>query len=108
MRISDWSSDVCSSDLLLPQLGVAVDTLGAYLDAHPPAEAITLLEGSWGEGGDHRVWLNRETEWTWDMAYAAEEDFWTLAGGVAWDRHPMLRRILAQIGRASDGDRVVK
>lgn len=84
---------------LLPQHGVAVETLGGYLDAHPPAEAITLLEGSWGEGGDHRVWLNRETEWTWDMAYAAEEDFWTLAAGVAWEAHPMLRRILAQLAR---------
>ncbi len=84
---------------LLPRLGIVVEGLGRYLDAHPPAEAITLLEGSWGEGGDHRVWLNRDTEWTWDMAYAAEEDFWTLAGGVAWEDRPILRRILAQLAR---------
>jgi 1,4-alpha-glucan branching enzyme len=83
----------------LPQAGVAVDTLGGYLDQHPPGEAITLLEGSWGEGGDHRVWLNRDTEWTWDMAYAAEEEFWTLAAGVRWEDRPFLRRVLAQLAR---------
>lgn len=83
----------------LPALGVEVDTLGNYLDRHAPAEAITLLEGSWGEGGDHRVWLNRDAEWTWEMAYAAEEEFWTLAGGVAWEDRPVLQRILAQLAR---------
>ncbi len=96
-----FEGPVFMSEILtvLPQQGISVETLGSYLDAHPPAEAITLLEGSWGEGGDHRVWLNRETEWTWDMAYAAEEDFWTLAAGVAWEAKPMLRRILAQLAR---------
>ncbi|MBI3998000.1 MAG: DUF1957 domain-containing protein [Armatimonadetes bacterium] len=83
----------------LPEAGVVVETLAGYIDRHPSAEAITLLEGSWGEGGDHRVWLNRDTEWTWDMAYAAEEDFWTLASGVAWEDHPVLRRVLAQMAR---------
>ncbi len=85
--------------LRLPSLGVAVETLGHYLDEHAPGEAITLLEGSWGEGGDHRVWLNRDTEWTWDMIYAAEEDFWTLASGVPWEGRPFLQRALAQLAR---------
>src|SRR5207244_3603491 len=34
-----------------------------------------LPEGSWGEGGDHRVWLNRDTEWTWDRVYSAEAEW---------------------------------
>jgi 1,4-alpha-glucan branching enzyme len=83
----------------LPAEGIEVGTLGAYLDQHAPTEAITLLEGSWGEGGDHRVWLNRDTEWTWEMAYAAEEEFWTLAGGIAWEGGPLLRRVMAQLAR---------
>lgn len=37
-------------------------------------ETIQLLEGSWGEGGDHRAWLNRDSEWTWDRLYDAEAD----------------------------------
>jgi 1,4-alpha-glucan branching enzyme len=83
----------------LPDAGIDVQTMGGYLALHPPAEAITLLEGSWGEGGDHRVWLNRDTEWTWDRIYAAEEEFWTLAGGIGWDGQPGLARVMAQLAR---------
>jgi 1,4-alpha-glucan branching enzyme len=83
----------------LPAAAVEPQTLGACVDQHPPVEAITLLEGSWGEGGDHRVWLNRDTEWTWEMAYAAEEEFWTLAGGLRWTGQPVLERVLAQLTR---------
>lgn len=83
----------------LPGEGVGVQTLGGYLDAHPPEEAVTLLEGSWGEGGDHRVWLNRETEWTWDMAYSAEEEFWTMAGSLPWEGDPLRERVMAQLAR---------
>jgi 1,4-alpha-glucan branching enzyme len=79
--------------------GVGVETLGGYLAGQPAAEAITLLEGSWGEGGDHRVWLNRDTEWTWDLLYAAEEEFWTLADGIAWEGRPLLQRAMAQLAR---------
>ena len=35
-------------------------TLGEALDAVPPRATLSLPEGSWGEGGDHRVWLNPE------------------------------------------------
>jgi 1,4-alpha-glucan branching enzyme len=40
-------------------------TAGAFIEAHPPEDHIDLPEGSWGNGGDHRTWLNPETEWTW-------------------------------------------
>jgi 1,4-alpha-glucan branching enzyme len=82
-----------------PDAGITVQTLGGYADLHPPQEAITLLEGSWGEGGDHRVWLNRDTEWTWEMAYTVEEEFWTLVESVAWEGRPLLERVLAQLAR---------
>src|SRR3546814_2979531 len=53
MRISDWSSDVCSSDLLLTALahpGRAVTLSGAPegplpLDPATTAAALTLLDG---------------------------------------------------------------
>lgn len=83
----------------LPDTGVEIDTMSGYLAINPPSEAITLLEGSWGEGGDHRVWLNRNTEWTWEMAYAAEEEFWVLAAGLAWEGRPVLERLTAQLAR---------
>ncbi|MBA4179110.1 MAG: hypothetical protein C0506_00835 [Anaerolinea sp.] len=38
---------------------------GRLVQESPPTETITLPEGSWGSGGDHRTWLNDETAWTW-------------------------------------------
>jgi 1,4-alpha-glucan branching enzyme len=50
-------------------------TLGETLEMVPPTRTVALPEGSWGEGGDHRVWLNRDTEWTWDRVYSAESEW---------------------------------
>ncbi len=83
----------------LPASGVEPESLGGYLDRCPPPEAITLPEGSWGEGGDHRVWLNRDTQWTWEMVYAAEEEFWSIAGDLTWEGNPFLQRVVAQLAR---------
>jgi len=55
--------------------GVPRATLGEALEAVPPRTTLSLPEGSWGEGGDHRVWLNRDTEWTWDRVYSAEAEW---------------------------------
>lgn len=85
--------------LRLPQAGIAPVDCAAYLAAGPPQETITLLEGSWGEGGDHRVWLNRDTEWTWEHVYGAEDEFWTLARQVGGRAADPARRVLAQLAR---------
>src|SRR5438046_6855424 len=73
-------------------------TLGETLEVVPATRTVALPEGSWGEGGDHRVWLNRETEWTWDRIYSAESEWaehLTRARGAEGD----LRRVLAQATR---------
>jgi 1,4-alpha-glucan branching enzyme len=78
--------------------GIPRTTLGETLESVPAARTIALPEGSWGEGGDHRVWLNRETEWTWDRVYSAEAewaDHLVRARGAAGD----LKRVLAQATR---------
>jgi 1,4-alpha-glucan branching enzyme len=78
--------------------GVASMTLGEAVAAFPPRVTVALPEGSWGEGGDHRVWLNPATEWTWDRLYSAESE-WVdlLARGRdgSGERH----RVLAQATR---------
>jgi len=76
--------------------GVTPMTLAEALNAVPPRITISLPEGSWGEGGDHRVWLNPGTEWTWDRLYSAESE-WVdlLAHGGSADR----RRVVAQATR---------
>ncbi len=71
----------------------------SYLERAHPEQIVSLLEGSWGEGGDHRVWLNRETEWTWEMIYAAEDQFWPLARRCRGHGSAVVRRVLAQLVR---------
>ncbi len=84
----------------LRQEGVEAVTAGQYNARSPAKDTTTLLEGSWGEGGDHRVWLNKDTEWTWERVYQAEDEFWTFVAATPWQRSPLLRRIVAQLGRA--------
>ena len=83
----------------LPQARIAPVDCAGYLDTYPPDATTTLLEGSWGEGGDHRVWLNRDTEWTWERVYAAEDEFWTLARQAGAPAADTARRIVSQLAR---------
>lgn len=78
--------------------GVLCRTLGEALDASPPRTTLALPEGSWGEGGDHRVWLNPDTEWTWDRVYSAESEWTSLASQADGD-HRDLRRVVVQATR---------
>jgi 1,4-alpha-glucan branching enzyme len=80
----------------LAAVDVTPVTLGEALERVPPAVTVSLPEGSWGEGGDHRVWLNPDTEWTWDRVYAAETEWIEqVRRGASGDA----RRVLAQATR---------
>lgn len=72
---------------------------GLHLDAAPPATTISLPEGSWGEGGDHLIWLNRETAWTWREVYACEAMMSRLARDYIETPNPKLQQILQQCAR---------
>ena len=78
--------------------GVRAMTLGEAITAVPPQGPLQLPEGSWGEGGDHRVWLNSKTEWTWDRVYSAEQE-WVEQLRQGDGGHPELKRVLAQASR---------
>jgi 1,4-alpha-glucan branching enzyme len=78
--------------------GVTPVTLGEALEAVPPRGTVALPEGSWGEGGDHRVWLNAETEWTWDRVYSAEDEWVSLLGRLETGGADF-RRVVAQASR---------
>jgi 1,4-alpha-glucan branching enzyme len=82
----------------MARAGLPCRTLGETLEAVPPRTTLSLPEGSWGEGGDHRVWLNPDTEWTWDRVYSAETEWAGLT--KAGNHEPRdLRRVLAQATR---------
>jgi 1,4-alpha-glucan branching enzyme len=54
-------------------------TAGAYVEANPPTEAITLPESSWGMAGHHFTWDNVDTHWMWPIVHAAEDRMESLA-----------------------------
>jgi 1,4-alpha-glucan branching enzyme len=59
--------------------GVRPTTASRHLADHSPRQALRLAEGSWGVNGDHTMWLNDRTAWTWPRLRALEEAFWTAA-----------------------------
>ena len=59
----DWLRDTIRALALDPD--VELITAGDFVTRRPPSHAIDLPEGSWGDGGDHRTWLNDGTRWTW-------------------------------------------
>lgn len=83
----------------LPESGIEPTDCRSYLNMAPPTQTVSLLEGSWGEGGDHRVWLNRDTTWIWERVYTAEEEFWGLARDLSDRGEASVRRVLAQLAR---------
>src|SRR5205823_10545005 len=67
--------------------------LGEALAGVPPRATLALPEGSWREGGDHRVWLNRDTEWTWDRVYSAEAEWAALLAAARGPKGDLARAL---------------
>jgi len=70
---------ICEQCLGRGPSGVRAVTASQHLDSHPPRTALQLAEGSWGANGDHSMWLNERTEWTWKRLWPLEEAFWRAA-----------------------------
>jgi len=87
------------------EAGIETAFASEAADLHPDAEPIRLPEGSWGAGGDHRVWWNEETRSYWEWLVRGEKDLKALAL-EAGDRvppaiqHAIVRQLL--ILQASD------
>jgi 1,4-alpha-glucan branching enzyme len=78
---------------------VDVCTAEEFLKAHPPDKIAALPEGSWGEGGDHRVWSNERVAWMWEIEYRCETVFGKLTFNLPWRERKDLRQILEKAGR---------
>jgi 1,4-alpha-glucan branching enzyme len=72
-------------------------TASQHLADHPPRVGLRLAEGSWGVNGDHSMWLNDRTAWTWPRLRALEGAFWTTARRAL--ASPAARPALAQAAR---------
>lgn len=74
-------------------------TPSQYLQSTVRGEALRLPEGSWGAGGDHRVWLNQDTSWTYARIYEAEHALRELCTGGAWRDGGLGERLARQMCR---------
>lgn len=71
-----------------------------------PRPRIQLAEGSWGAQGDHSMWMNEATRWTWQRLWPLEDRFWRVAGdapGAGWAR-PILACAARQLLLAQSSD----
>ena len=84
---------------LAEQPDIATETCRDYLHANPPAEVVSLPEGSWGEGGYHWIWLNEWTVWTWEKIYEAEREMTALAEEFAENKdvEPLLKQAAREL-----------
>src|SRR3546814_18918427 len=105
MRISDWSSDVCSSDLGLPAIVLphggpsARDEWGFdWLVQFFTARGYAVLQPNYrGSSGYGTAWFGRNGFQAWETAIADVNDAgrWLVSQGIADPER------LAEIGRAS-------
>ncbi|HSM15262.1 MAG TPA: 1,4-alpha-glucan branching protein domain-containing protein [Thermoanaerobaculia bacterium] len=85
-------------ELCAPGSAVEATTPAHELDAGRPLRRAFFAEGSWGAGGDHRVWVNPGTEWFWHELAAAEQAAFAAVrwgGSRAWRRAILNQLLLA-------------
>jgi 1,4-alpha-glucan branching enzyme len=66
---------------------------------HPADKVMRLPEGSWGENGNHSVWINERNQWYWEMEYRAEGQLLKLLHSVAWKTNEKVRAVLERAAR---------
>src|SRR3546814_18563421 len=117
MRISDWSSDVCSSDLLEREARILESRLCVFTDAQKADSAMVLFVGNGGEIEAKAIRTKRIAKGGNGDAPAIKPDYSgamietiskikTLAVQEAVATTPTLALDILQIGRASCRERV--
>lgn len=89
-------------ELAAPGTTVEATTPARELDSGPPLRRAFFAEGSWGAGGDHRVWVNPDTDWFWrELADCERRAFAAVRwGGARRWRRAILNQLL--LAAASD------
>jgi 1,4-alpha-glucan branching enzyme len=69
------------------------------LERNPPDKVMRMPEGSWGENGNHSVWMNDQTRWMWEIEYRAEDQMQKMLHQLPWRTNETVRKILERAGR---------
>jgi 1,4-alpha-glucan branching enzyme len=82
-----------------PADAIATTTCSQYLEHYPRAGFIAMPEGSWGAEGDHSVWMNPDTSWTYTHIYPAENFTREVCSALLWSQSELGKRIVKQLCR---------
>ncbi|HEX8912796.1 MAG TPA: 1,4-alpha-glucan branching protein domain-containing protein [Humisphaera sp.] len=78
---------------------VKLQTAEEALYHHQPDKVVRMPEGSWGEKGNHSVWINDRTRWIWEMEYRAEGTFLRHLHHLPWRDRADVRVLLEKAAR---------
>lgn len=78
---------------------VDLSTAAGHLHYHPPDKTVSLPAGSWGEGGDYRVWADAHIHWMWDIEYRCEANFGKATFELPWQKDKKIEELLQKAGR---------
>lgn len=65
----------------------------------PADKVMRLPEGSWGENGNHSVWINDRNRWMWEIEYRAEGRMLKLLHELPWRTNESVAALMKRAGR---------
>ncbi len=92
-----WIKQVLKTMVNIEELDLT--TISEYLEKFVPEVTIRIPESSWGEGGHHWVWLNKDTYWIWPHIYESEKKMEDLAKKYRKTDDNFIKRVLNQAAR---------
>ncbi len=66
---------------------------------YQPDKVMRLPEGSWGESGNHSVWINDRNRWMWEIEYRAEGTFLKNLHALPWRENAKVKEMLIRAAR---------
>jgi 1,4-alpha-glucan branching enzyme len=78
---------------------IKLATAEEALQQHPPDKVMRLPEGSWGEKGNHSVWINDRTRWIWEIEYRSEGRMLQLLHELPWRTNGQVSQMLQRAAR---------
>ena len=79
----------------------ADDRGGGALSFIRRTRSMRLPEGSWGEKGNHSVWINDRNRWMWEIEYRAENRMLKLLHELPWRTNEDVRGMMRACGAAT-------
>jgi 1,4-alpha-glucan branching enzyme len=79
--------------------GITPTTASRVVAERPADKAVSVGPGTWGAGGDTRVWCNEDRQNSWLLLYRAEERMHDLLGRSPWRTDEAARELLTEAGR---------